>query len=78
MFLTGAATGHALADVLTGEACPSAKLPVTFPLSENDVTPPCLEPRCFYHEGLAVAWKGLIGAPVAFEFGHGLSYARFG
>lgn len=77
MFLAGEETGNAAASVLLGSVNPSAKLPVTLPLREADVTPPCTQPGCRYSEGLAVGWRGLHGRPVAFAFGHGLSYTAF-
>ena len=39
LFLPGQETGVAAADVLTGAVSPSAKLPVTVPVNEKDVTP---------------------------------------
>lgn len=32
---------------------------------------------CDYKEGLLSGWRGLISVPVAFPFGHGLSYSEF-
>ena len=78
IFLGGQETGNALADVLFGDVNPSARLPVTLPLREASVTPPCESPRCEYLEGVHVGWRGLQARNVAFAFGHGLSYTSFG
>ena len=32
---------------------------------------------CVYREGLHAGWRGLLSAPVAFAFGHGLAYTEF-
>jgi beta-glucosidase len=77
MFLAGQATGLAWADVLFGDVNPAGRLPVTFPLSEADTTPPCPGTACEYSEGLAVGYRGMGGKAVAFPFGHGLSYTSF-
>ena len=74
LFLGGEATGEALADVLSG-AEPGGRLPVTLPLSENDVIEPCDDVYCPYDEQLLTGYRG--GAPARFVFGHGLSYASF-
>jgi len=78
LFLGGEATGDALADALTGRTNPSGRLPVTLPLSEDDVTPPSDSTRVVYAEGVHHAWRALQGKPVRFPFGHGLSYTTFG
>jgi len=77
MFLSGEETGTAAADVLLGRVNPSAKLPVTLPLREEDMVPPCLETSCQYTERLLVGWRALHNRDVAFPFGHGLSYTSF-
>ena len=77
LFLGGEATGLALSDVLSGHVSPSGRLPLTLPAAEADATPPCAGLSCSYTEGLALAWRGLHKRPVAFPFGHGLSYTRF-
>jgi len=77
MFLAGQETGHAWADVLFGDVNPSGRLPVTFPLAESDTISPCPGLTCDYHEGLFVGYRGMANKPVAFPFGHGLSYTTF-
>ena len=79
LFLSGEETGHSVADVPFGSVNPSGKLPVTFPLSEEYAVAPCrfTVKECVYDEGLLVGWRGLHERPVAFPFGHGLSYTTF-
>eukprot|EP00928_Gymnodinium_smaydae_P037442 TRINITY_DN25992_c0_g1_i1.p1 TRINITY_DN25992_c0_g1~~TRINITY_DN25992_c0_g1_i1.p1 ORF type:complete len:838 (-),score=104.78 TRINITY_DN25992_c0_g1_i1:517-3030(-) len=84
MFLSGQETGNAAADVLMGDITPSGKLPVTFPAKEEDALWPCpttLLPwentACPYKERLKGGWHIYDGKPVAYPFGHGLSYTQF-
>ena len=77
LFLAGQVHGEAWADVLLGDVNPSGKLPVTFPLNEDDVLAPCPWDNCAYGERLNVGWRALHGKPVAWPFGHGLSYTSF-
>ena len=65
IFLAGQATGEAWARVLLGEISPSGKLPVTFPLREEDARPPCDTSTCVYDDRLHVGWKALIQARTA-------------
>jgi beta-glucosidase len=82
-WLLGQAGGGATADVLFGDVNPSGKLTETIPLRLED-TPAFLDfPGQFSHvrygEGLFVGyrWYDARRMPVAFPFGHGLSYTTF-
>jgi beta-glucosidase len=68
----GGEGGHAIADVLSGDAAPGGRLPVTFPLAEGQL------PLSYFHEptGRGDDYVDLTGAP-AFPFGFGLSYTTF-
>ncbi|MBD8043344.1 glycoside hydrolase family 3 C-terminal domain-containing protein [Arthrobacter sp. Sa2BUA2] len=85
----GQAQGLAVAALLYGDANPSGKLPVTFPVSEEQaasvgVENPFLlieqlEPQVPYVDGVFVGYKAYTSRDVIplFPFGHGLSYTRF-
>jgi len=87
----GSEAGHALADVLTGRANPSGKLPFTWWQSLGDVPAHRLGayPGTWradekiideeYKEGLYVGYRGVdhFGVKPLFAFGHGLSYTTF-
>ena len=75
MFLAGQGTGEAWARILLGEVAPSGKLPVTIPYHEAQMAAPCETSTCVYHDALRFGWTAHLGMPVAFPFGHGLSYA---
>jgi beta-glucosidase len=79
----GNETGNAIADLLYGEICPSGRLPLTFPLKEEDV-PAFLSfksgrTETHYEEGIWVGYKHYNARGIAplFPFGHGLSYTSF-
>ena len=82
-YLGGQAGASALARVLFGDANPGGKLAETFPLRVEDT--PCHAwfpggPRQVqYREGIWVGYRYYCSAnvPVAFPFGHGLSYTNF-
>ncbi len=83
LFLPGCEGGNAAAALLTGAAEPGGRLPVTFPLHYRD-TPawpnfPGEYDDVYYGEELFVGYRHYDGRhlPVAFPFGHGLSYTSF-
>lgn len=84
-FMPGQEDGNAIADVLFGDVDPSARLPVTFPLTETQ-TPlaspsqyPGINLEAEYSEKLLVGyrWYDAVHATPLFPFGHGLSYTTF-
>jgi beta-glucosidase len=82
-WLAGQATGSAVADVLTGAVNPSGRLAETIPLRLADCPAylnfPGEEGHVRYGEGVFAGYRGYdaIGLPVAYPFGHGLSYSSF-
>ncbi|MCF2528852.1 glycoside hydrolase family 3 C-terminal domain-containing protein [Yinghuangia soli] len=82
-WLLGQAGGSATAELLFGLADPSGRLTETLPLRLAD-TPahlhfPGSEQHVRYAEGLYVGYRYFdsLNAPVAYPFGHGLSYTTF-
>jgi beta-glucosidase len=82
-WLSGQAAGGAVADVLFGVVNPSGRLAETFPIRLED-TPAYLDfpgdgDRVRYGESLYIGyrWYEARNLPVAFPFGHGLSYTTF-
>ncbi|WP_225755525.1 glycoside hydrolase family 3 C-terminal domain-containing protein [Actinotalea sp. Marseille-Q4924] len=82
-WLLGQAGGSAVADLLTGRAAPSGRLAETIPLRATD-TPtvgafPGEHGHVRYGEGLLIGyrWYDAHALPVAYPFGHGLTYTRF-
>ncbi len=87
----GSESGHAIADVLSGDVNPSGKLPFTFPAKLSDVPAhklgayPGVERAeeaiwdVEYKEGLFVGYRGVdkYKTKPLFAFGHGLSYTTF-
>jgi len=82
-WLGGQAVGSAVADVITGTVNPSGRLAETIPLRLQDVPSylsfPGEEGHVRYAEGVFVGYRGYDATlrPVAYPFGHGLSYTRF-
>ncbi len=64
--------GHAVAAILTGEANPAGRLPITFPVHEAQL------PLTYNHKptGRGDDYNNLSGKPL-FPFGYGLSYTTF-
>ena len=81
--LSGQAGASATANVLTGRVNPSGKLAETFPVRYGDCPSakyfPGKQMTAEYREGPFVGYRyyDTAGVPVAYPFGHGLSYTRF-
>ena len=88
MGLGGQAVGGAVAELLFGAAAPTGKLAETWPLALDDC--PCQSNfaaagdatirQVVYREGLNVGYRyfSTANVPVAYPFGHGLTYTTFG
>jgi len=82
-WLAGQAMGGAVADVLTGAVSPSGRLAETIPVRLADCPSylnfPGEEGHVRYGEGVFVGYRGYDAAdrPVAYAFGHGLTYTSF-
>ena len=82
-WLAGQATGSAVADVLTGAVNPSGRLAETIGVRLADCPAylnfPGEEGHVRYGEGVFVGYRGYdaLELPVAYPFGHGLSYSSF-
>jgi beta-glucosidase len=82
-YLAGQAGSGAIADLLLGKNSPSGKLAETWPLSIEDT--PCYHyypgsiRSAEYRESIFVGYRYYDHGekPVAFPFGHGLSYSKF-
>ena len=83
LWFPGQEIGDALVDVLTGDAEPGGRLPVTFPARLEDTpafaTYPGTDGRAVYAEGLFIGhrWYDREGIEPLFPFGHGLGYTTF-
>jgi beta-glucosidase len=85
MWYPGQEGAKATADLLSGAATPSGKLPVTFPRRAEDA--PTADPARYpgvdghgtYSEGILVGYRWYDTQAIAplFPFGHGLSYTTF-
>lgn len=83
----GSETGHALADVISGDVNPAGKLPFTFPVKLEDngahhfgeISYPGDSINQEYLEDILVGyrWHDTKEIRPAFAFGHGLSYTSF-
>ncbi|WP_308166587.1 glycoside hydrolase family 3 N-terminal domain-containing protein [Nocardia albiluteola] len=81
--LSGQACGSALAELLSGGHSPSGKLAETLPIDPRHEPAYGAFPgdghTVDYREGILIGyrWYETRGLPVAFPFGHGLTYTRF-
>ena len=81
--LAGQAGASAIANVLTGKVNPSGKLAETFPVNYKNCSSakyfPGRQMTAEYREGLFIGYRYYDTAkvPVAYPFGHGLSYTTF-
>ncbi|CAE6481260.1 unnamed protein product [Rhizoctonia solani] len=82
-FYSGGEAGNGLADVLFGKLNPSSRLPLTFPIRDED-TPshlnfPGQNGKVLYAEGVFVGYRHYLTykKKVLFPFGYGLSYTQF-
>jgi beta-glucosidase len=79
----GQEAGHALADVLLGNASPSGKLPTTFPVRLEDNPSyhnwPGENLKTVYGEGIYIGYRHYERSKIVplFPFGHGLTYTTF-
>ncbi|MFB4307845.1 glycoside hydrolase family 3 C-terminal domain-containing protein [Actinomadura sp. GTD37] len=82
----GQEAGNALARILYGDVDPGGRLPVTFPVSENDAPAsgnpaqyPGVDKTATFSEGVMVGYRhyDAKGIEPQFPFGHGLSYTTF-
>jgi len=85
MWYPGQAGGDATAALLTGDADPGGRLPVTFPRRQADSPVhaperyPGVNGRVHYDEGVFVGYRWYDEQEIEplFPFGHGLSYTQF-
>ncbi|URN00348.1 glycoside hydrolase family 3 C-terminal domain-containing protein [Actinomadura madurae] len=82
----GQEAGNALARVLYGDVDPGGRLPVTFPVEENDAPAaanpaqyPGVDKTTTFSEGVLVGYRHYDAKGIAprYPFGHGLSYTTF-
>ncbi|KAF8602571.1 putative beta-glucosidase precursor [Ceratobasidium sp. AG-I] len=82
-FYSGGEAGNGLADVLFGKLNPSSKLPLTFPIVNEDAPSylnfPGQNGKVHYVEGVFVGYRHYqtFNKNVLFPFGFGLSYTQF-
>lgn len=86
MWYPGQEGGWATADLLLGNANPGGKLPVTFPVSDDDTQVaghpemyPGVDNEEYYSEGIFAGYRWYDAQDIEplFPFGHGLSYTKF-
>ncbi|MGN7149224.1 beta-glucosidase [Arthrobacter sp. SAFR-179] len=82
-YFGGQEFGHALADILTGEAEPGGRLPTTWPARQEDVpvinVTPEADGTLTYDEGIHIGYRAWLKAErtPAYEFGYGLGYTHW-
>ncbi|MFW5889045.1 MAG: beta-glucosidase family protein [Bacillota bacterium] len=82
-YLTGQATGEALADIVFGKVNPSGKLAETFSNNLEEIPStnnfPGKDKQVIYKEGLYVGYRAYdkLDIKPLYEFGYGLSYTKF-
>jgi len=83
-YFGGQEEGNALATILFGDEDPSGHLPVSYPVSEDQLPPGVQNPwldeiDVEFSEGINVGYRGYLAGNVdpLFAFGHGLSYTEF-
>ncbi len=82
-WMAGMEIGHAVADVVSGDVCPSGKLPLTWPRYYRDAPTSPYFPGEFgetvYGEDIFVGYRyyDTAGVDPLYEFGFGLSYTQF-
>ncbi|MCC8096045.1 MAG: glycoside hydrolase family 3 C-terminal domain-containing protein [Tannerellaceae bacterium] len=84
-WFNGMEAGHAFADILSGVANPSGKMPFTIPYSLDQIPAhaynnfPGRKGIVNYNEDILVGyrWFDTKNQPVVYPFGHGLSYTDF-
>ncbi|TFK26372.1 beta-glucosidase [Coprinopsis marcescibilis] len=80
---SGNEVGNAIADIVYGTVNPGGKLPLTFPVREEDISAhlhdKCENGKIHYHEDVYVGYKynQARGVKALFPFGFGLSYTTF-
>jgi len=83
VYLGGQAGASAMADIIFGRSNPSGKLAESFPVRQEDLAShawfPGIPRQSQYREGIWVGYRYLDSthAPVAYPFGHGLSYTQY-
>mmetsp|Transcript_71999 Transcript_71999/g.154040 ORF Transcript_71999/g.154040 Transcript_71999/m.154040 type:complete len:911 (-) Transcript_71999:56-2788(-) len=83
LWMPGEQVGPALAQLLTGDASPTGRLPVSFPKSDEkrftEEQFPGVDLESKFSEGVLVGyrWNDAKGVPSAYPFGFGLTYSEF-